>query len=218
MLPSQVSNREPGVYTAQEKTKGVHLAPEARRKRAASKAFEHVINVRTDYGRFRTRMFHACGVTCAFARKRHLYNHMKKQYALATGRSEEVVDKHYFVGKDRFYQYLKVIGKYKVIRAAVAERVGPLYDGTAWKLSFHNPQKKRDFKICGTCSALAETRFGAVATANAALFHQQSVYMDVHTLVVAARRNNFMANQRLAMALPNEHLTMIFDAMAHNAP
>ena len=38
-----------------------------------------------------------------FARKRHLYNHMKKQYALATGRSEEVVDKHYFVGKDRFY-------------------------------------------------------------------------------------------------------------------
>ena len=42
---------------------------------------------------------------------------MKKQYALATGRSEEVVDKHYFVGKDRFYQYLKVIGKYKVIRA-----------------------------------------------------------------------------------------------------
>ena len=68
MLPSQVSNREPGVYTAQEKTKGVHLAPEARRKRAASKAFEHVINVRTDYGRFRTRIFYACGVTCA-ARK-----------------------------------------------------------------------------------------------------------------------------------------------------
>ena len=63
MLPSQVSNREPGVYTAQEKTKGVHLAPEARRKRAASKAFEHVINVRTDYGRFRTRIFHACGVS-----------------------------------------------------------------------------------------------------------------------------------------------------------
>lgn len=152
-----------------------------------------------------------------FARKRHLYNHMKKQYALATGRSEEVVDKHYFVGKDRFYQYLKVIGKYKVIRDAVAERVGPLHDGGAWKLSFHNPQKKRDFKICGTCSALAETRFGAVATANAKLFHQQSVYMDVHTLVVAARRNNFMANQRLATAFPNEHLTMIFDAMAHNA-
>jgi hypothetical protein len=418
LLPSQVSNREPGVYTAQEKTKGVHLAPEARRKRAASKAFEHVINVRTDYGRFRTRIFYACGVTCAarksgdplgclskfgetpetaahhlfnyvcvahvgdqatthkrqrarvdhatgardmsdvrnkflqtrwkksldsrlsdsvyfdpaagpdnpylfdfkmpsssglmipvcgaffrtalgykrddrqwrgglnrakiqahlrnqaasaaaagpwatsgppddsrgrdseglgprgritlawfanfirlytvpmpmrkelridFARKRHLYNHMKKQYALATGRSEEVVDKHYFVGKDRFYQYLKVIGKYKVIRDAVAERVGPLHDGGAWKLSFHNPQKKRDFKICGTCSALAETRFGAVATANAKLFHQQSVYMDVHTLVVAARRNNFMANQRLATAFPNEHLTMIFDAMAHNA-
>eukprot|EP01050_Picozoa_sp_SAG11_P000766 SAG11_NODE_27_length_23309_cov_10.579362_5_plen_101_part_00 len=48
MLPSQVSNREPGVYTAQEKTKGVHLAPEARQKRAASSAFEHVINVRTD--------------------------------------------------------------------------------------------------------------------------------------------------------------------------
>eukprot|EP01050_Picozoa_sp_SAG11_P034879 SAG11_NODE_12510_length_699_cov_1.515000_2_plen_64_part_00 len=46
-------------------------------------------------------------------------------------RSEEVVDKHYFVGKDRFYQYLKVIGKYKVIRDAVAERVGPLYFGGA---------------------------------------------------------------------------------------
>eukprot|EP01050_Picozoa_sp_SAG11_P009582 SAG11_NODE_912_length_6580_cov_2.243018_2_plen_169_part_00 len=118
-----------------------------------------------------------------FARKKHLYNpagDMKKQFALATGRSEKVVDKHYFVGEDRFYQYLKVIGKYKVIQDAIEERIGP---GTAaagpWKLSFHDPQMKRDFKICATCSTLAETRFGAVAAANAKLFHLQAVYTDV---------------------------------------
>ena len=119
---------------------------------------------------------------------------------------------------DRFFQYLHDIGKYKVIQDAVKERVGlTTGDDEPWRLSFHDLQKKRDFKICGTCCTLAETRFGAVAAANAALFHQQAVYMDVHTLVVAARRNLFMAHQRLAIAFPNEHLTVIFDAMAHNA-
>ena len=53
---SEVTNRPPGVYTAQEKTRGVHLAPEARQKRSASSAFEHVIAERTDYSKFRARM------------------------------------------------------------------------------------------------------------------------------------------------------------------
>ena len=152
-----------------------------------------------------------------FARKKHLYNHMKEQYALATGRTMEVIERHYFVGPERFYQYMENIGQYKVIADAVAERVGPTTSAGPWKLVFHDPQKKRDFKICGTCCTLAETRFGAVAAANAALFHQQAVYMDTHMLVVSARRNLFMANQRLAESYPNEHLTVIFDAMAHHA-
>ena len=62
---SEVTNRPPGVYTAQEKTRGLHLAPEARQKRSASSAFEHVIAARTDYGLFRTRMFGpACAPKC----------------------------------------------------------------------------------------------------------------------------------------------------------
>ena len=48
---NEVTNRPPSVYTAQEKTKGAHLAPEARQKRSASSAFEHVIAERTDYSR-----------------------------------------------------------------------------------------------------------------------------------------------------------------------
>ena len=63
---------------------------------------------------------------------------------------------------------------------------------------FHDPSKKRDFKICSACAKIAETRTGAVAAANKTLFNQQLVYMDVHTRVVAAWRNQFMANQRMA--------------------
>ena len=80
---------------------------------------------------------------------------------------------------------------------------------------FHDPQKKRDFKICTTCAMLAETRSGAVNAGNATLFHEQMVAMDVHTLLVAARRNQFMAHQRLAAQNPHQHLTIIVDAMAH---
>ena len=62
---SEVHNREPGSYTPKEKTKGVHLGPEARKKRSASSAFEHVIAERTDYNKFRTRMFRpACAQKC----------------------------------------------------------------------------------------------------------------------------------------------------------
>ena len=62
---SAVHPREPGASTAKEKTKGVHLGPEARKKRSASSAFEHVIAERTDYNKFRARMFHpACGQKC----------------------------------------------------------------------------------------------------------------------------------------------------------
>ena len=46
---SEVHNREPGAYTAQEKREGLHLGPEARSKRSASSAFENVIAQRTDY-------------------------------------------------------------------------------------------------------------------------------------------------------------------------
>ena len=45
---SEVHNREPGAYTAQEKREGLHLGPEARSKRSTSSAFEHVIAERTD--------------------------------------------------------------------------------------------------------------------------------------------------------------------------
>ena len=65
---SEVHNREPGAYTAQEKREGgegLHLGPEARSKRSASSAFENVIAQRTDYNKFRARMFHpACGQKC----------------------------------------------------------------------------------------------------------------------------------------------------------
>jgi hypothetical protein len=66
---SEVFNQATGVYTAQEKIKGVHLRPAVRQKRSASSAFEHVIAVRTDYGLFQTRMFGlACASTCQACR------------------------------------------------------------------------------------------------------------------------------------------------------
>ena len=60
MLPQLVR-----LLPAKEKREGLHLGPEARSKRSASSAFEHVIGVRTDYGLFRTRMFGpACAAQC----------------------------------------------------------------------------------------------------------------------------------------------------------
>ena len=152
-----------------------------------------------------------------FAKRKHLYAFLKKQYVFATQRSQETVDKYFFVSLSRFRQLLDDVGRYRVIRDAIAEKVGTIPDrASEWKLKFHDPTKKRDFKVCTCCAKIAETRTGAVAAGNATLFNQQILYMDAHTLVVAARRNQFICNQRLAVERPHQHLSFICDGMAHN--
>ena len=135
-----------------------------------------------------------------FANKKQLYQFLKNQYCFARGLTTQVVDEQFFVGFDAFRKYLKKKDDIGVLRDAIAEKVRALVgeSGEQWRLVFHDPSKKRDFKICSACAKIAETRTGAVAAANKTLFNQQLVYMDVHTRVVAARRNQFMANQRMA--------------------
>ena len=152
-----------------------------------------------------------------FARKVHLYNFLKRHYIFASGKSSEVVSKYYFVGMSTFRGYMKDPAKYQVIRDAIAEKVGSATSAHGcWKLVLHDPSKKRDFKVCTTCSMLAETRSGAVAAADVEMFHRQAEYMDVHASVVKARRNQFMAHQRLSQDRPHQHLCLICDGMAHD--
>ena len=112
---------------------------------------------------------------------------------------------------------MKEPAKYQVIRDAIDEKVGSATNAHGcWKLVLHDPSKKWDFKVCTTCSMLAETRSGAVAAADVEMFHQQAEYMDVHASVVKARRNQLMAHQRLSQDRPHQHLCLICDGMAHD--
>ena len=109
---------------------------------------------------------------------------MKKQYVFATRRSQETVDKYFFVSLSRFQQLLDDVGRYRVIRDAIAEKVGTIPDrASEWKLKFHDPTKKRDFKVCTCCAKIAETRTGAVAAGNATLFNQVFTSPTVISLV-----------------------------------
>ena len=63
-----------------------------------------------------------------FAKRKHLYAFLKKQYVFATRRSQETVDKYFFVSLSRFRQLLDDVERYRVIRDAIAEKVGTIPD------------------------------------------------------------------------------------------
>ena len=153
-----------------------------------------------------------------FAGKTQLYEFLRTQFVLTMGYDEDFVNEHFFVGERRFLQMMQNPMRYTVIRDAVLNKIDDeTMAGQTWKLTFRDPAKKRDFKLCTCCGANAELRSKAVHKRDKDLFRQALVYQDLHIRLVMARRHLFYKNQRLALLEPDVHLTIIVDAMAHHA-
>ena len=153
-----------------------------------------------------------------FAGKKQLYEFLRTQFVVTMGYEEDFVDEHFFVGERRFLQMMQTPMRYTVIRDAVLSKLDDeSVAGQTWKLTFRDPAKKRDFKLCTCCGANAELRSKAVHKRDKDLFRQALVYQDLHIRLVMARRHLFYKNQRLALLEPDVHLTIIVDAMAHHA-
>ena len=79
-----------------------------------------------------------------------------------------------------------------------------------------DPSKKRDFSACGCCTRLHNLLGIAVRKANPELHQKATTYMRHHLKIARMRRDKFVQNQQIALANPDQVLTMIVDAMDHS--
>ena len=106
------------------------------------------------------------------------------------------------------------------IKAAMQEKLGCStdfdLDVQGWVLKWMDPSKKRDFSLCGCCTRLHNLLGIAVRKADAELHKKATSYMRHHLQIARMRRDKFVQNQQIALANPDQVLTMIVDAMDHS--
>ena len=130
-----------------------------------------------------------------FAGKKQLYEFLRTQFVVTMGYDESLVDEQFFVGESRFLQLMRNPMRYTVVRDAVLSRLDDAsVEGETWKLTFRDPAKKRDFKLCTCCGANAQLRCEAVHKRDKNLFRQALIYQGLHIELVMARRQLFYKN------------------------
>ena len=83
------------------------------------------------------------------------------------------------------------------------------------RLGYADAARKRDFATCSTCAAISAMRTQALKEKNRTLFLDCVAIMKEHMRCVTTRRRRYYEHIALSRQLPNEHLTIILDAMDH---
>ena len=83
------------------------------------------------------------------------------------------------------------------------------------RLGYADAARKRDFATCSTCAAISAMRTKALKEKNRTLFLDCVAIMKEHMRCVTTRRRRYYEHIALSRQLPNEHLTIILDAMDH---
>ena len=83
------------------------------------------------------------------------------------------------------------------------------------RLGYADAARKRDFATCSTCAAISAMRTRALKEKNRILFLDCVAIMKEHMRCVTTRRRRYYEHIALSRQLPNEHLTIILDAMDH---